>query len=108
VTPRGSFVLMAREFEETVHKIADRIGRGHVLLTERVRAGRRRAISVGPYRTATSTKRQYGLIVMPPPVGESDIRVYAGPDRAAREFVRLVGVAEAQHALVREARKRLG
>ena len=99
---------MAREFDETVREVADRIGSGHVLLSERVRAGRRRAISVGPYRTATSTKRQYGIIVTPPPAGESDIRVYAGPDRAAREFVRLVSVAEAQHALVREARKRLG
>jgi len=79
-----------------------------VLLSERIRAGRRRAISVGPYRTATSTKRQYGLIVTPPPAGESDLRVYTGPDRAAREFVRLVGVSEAQHALTREARKRLG
>jgi hypothetical protein len=99
---------MAREFDETVREIVDRISRGHVLLSERVRAGKRRAISVGPYRTATSTKRQYGLIVTPPPADQSDIRVWPGPDRAGREFVRLVGVAEAQHALVREARKRLG
>src|SRR5271168_2519321 len=96
---------MTREFEETVREIVERISDGHVLLTERVRAGRRRAISVGPYRTATATKRQYGLIVTPPPAGESDIRAYAGPDRAARAFVRLVGVAEAQSALSREARK---
>ncbi len=99
---------MARDFEETVREIVDRIRGGHVLLTERIRSGKRRAISVGPYRTATSTKRQYGLIVTPPPEGESDLRAYAGPDRAAREFVRLVGVAEARDALVREARKRLG
>jgi len=99
---------MAREFEEIVHKIVDRISRGYVLLTERIRSGRRRVISVGPYRTATSTKRQYGLIVTPPPAGESDLRVYAGADRAAREFVRIVGVPNARDALVREARKRLG
>lgn len=99
---------MARDFEEIVGKIADRIARGHVLLSERVRAGKRRSISVGPHRTATSTKRQYGMIVMPAPIGEPDLRAYAGPDRAAREFVRLVGVAEARDALAREARKRLG
>ena len=99
---------MAREFDETVRAVVDRIRHGYVLLSERVRAGRRRAISVGPYRTATSTKRQYGLIVTPPPADQNDLRVWPGADRAAREFVRLVGVAEAQDALVRESRKRLG
>lgn len=96
---------MAREFDEAVREVVDRIRHGY---SERIRAGRRRAISVGPYRTATSTKRQYGLIVTPPPADQSDIRVWPGADRAAREFVRLVGVAEAQHSLAREARKRLG
>jgi hypothetical protein len=99
---------MARDFEETVTKVADRIGHGQVILTERVRAGKRRSISVGPHRTATSTKRQYGMIVLPALPGESDIHVYSGASRAAREFVRLVGVDEAREALVREARKRLG
>jgi len=98
---------MAREFDEIVTKIAERISLGHVLLTERVRAGKRRSISVGPYRTATSTKRQYGLIVMPA-IGDSDLHTYPGANRAAREFVRLGGVAEARDALAREARKRLG
>lgn len=102
---RGSLDAMAREFEETVREIVDRISHGHVILTERVRAGHRRAISVGPYRTAASTKRQYGLIVTPPPAGESDLRAYGGADRAAREFLRLVGVAEARSAIAREARK---
>lgn len=99
---------MARDFEDTVTKVADRIARGHVLLSERVRAGKRRSISVGPHRTATAGKRQYGMIVMPAPTGEPDLRPYDGPNRAAREFVRLVGVDEARNALVREARKRLG
>ncbi len=99
---------MARDFEEVVSEVADRIGHGHVLLTERVRAGKRRSISVGPHRTATSTKRQYGMIVLPALPGESDIHVYSGANRAAREFVRLLGVAEARDALVREARKRHG
>ena len=103
---RDSLDAMAREFEETVREIVGRISGGHVLLTERVRAGKRRAISVGPYRTATS-KKQYGIIVTPPPAGEDDLRVYGGADRAAREFVRIVGVAEARDALAREARKRL-
>jgi len=98
---------MAREFEEIVTKVADRISRGHVILTERIRAGRRRSISVGPHRTATSTKRQYGMIVLPA-IGDSDLYTYPSANRAAREFVRLVGVAEARDALAREARKRLG
>lgn len=98
---------MAREFEETVRAIAERIGRGRVLLSERVRAGRRRAISVGPYRTATAPRR-WGVIVTPPPTGEHDLRVYGSPDRAAREFVRIVGVSEARDALARDARKQLG
>ena len=99
---------MARDFEETVKKIVNVIGKGHVILTERIRAGRRRAISVGPYRSATSPKRQYGIIITPPPDDVSDLRVYAGPDKAAREFVRFVGVDAARDAIVREARKRLG
>jgi hypothetical protein len=99
---------MPRDFEETVAKVADRIGQGHVLLSERVRSGKRRSISVGPHRTATSTRRQYGMIVLPALPGASDIYVYPTANRAAREFVRLVGVDEAQNALVRESRKRLG
>lgn len=102
---RDSLDAMAREFEETVKEIVDRISGGHVLLTERVRSGHRRAISVGPYRTATSTKRQYGLIVTPPPAGADDLHVYSSADRAAREFVRFVGVSEAKSTLTREARK---
>lgn len=102
-----TLVPMASDFEETVKKIVDVIGKGHVILTERIRAGRKRAISVGPYRTATS-KRQYGLIITPPPEDVSDLRVYGGPDKAAREFVRFVGVEAARDAIVRESRKRLG
>lgn len=99
---------MAREFEEIVTEVADRIGQGHVILTERVRAGKRRAISVGPYRTATSTRRQYGLIITPPPIDVSDLQVHSSANRAAREFVRFVGVAAAREDLTREARKHLG
>jgi hypothetical protein len=99
---------MASAFDETVSKVADRIGKGHVILTERIRAGKRRSISVGPHRTATSTKRQYGMIVLPALPEESDLHAYPSANRAAREFVRLVGVDEAQNALVRESRKRLG
>lgn len=99
---------MARKFDETVRRVADRIGRGHVILTERVRSGKRRNISVGPYRTATSTKRQYALCMLPAIHGEHDCKFYAGADRTAREFVRFVGVDDAQNALVREARKRGG
>jgi hypothetical protein len=42
---------MARKFEDTVTRVARRIGQGHVILTERVRAGKRRKISGGPYKT---------------------------------------------------------
>ena len=101
-------VLAMAKFDEAVTAVAERIGAGHVLLSERVREGKRRSISVGPHRTATSTKRQYGMIVLPALPGENDIYAWPGANRAAREFVRLVGVDEAQNALTREARKRLG
>jgi hypothetical protein len=98
---------MARKFDETVVKVRDRIQQGRVVLTERIRAGKRRAISVGPYRTATGP-RQYALCVLPALPGENDCTMTRGADRTAREFVRLVGVEEAQDALVRESRKRHG
>lgn len=96
---------MARKFDETAKKVADRIRQGRVILTERVRSGRRRQISVGPYRTATGP-RQYALCVLPALPDQNDCSYTKGPDRTAREFVRLVGVEEAQDALVRESRKR--
>ncbi len=99
---------MPRKFEEVVDRVARRIGQGRVLLSERVRAGRRRQISVGPYRTATSTKRQYAFCAFPALPGESDCKLYPGTNRAAREFVRFVGTEEAQDALVRESRKHGG
>jgi len=98
---------MARKFEETVRKVADRIGRGHVILTERVRTGKRRKISVGPYRTATGP-HQYALCVLPAISGHNDCTYSPGSNKTAREFVRLVGVDEAHNALVRESRKREG
>ena len=99
---------MARKFEEVVNRVAERIRQGHVILSERVRAGRRRQISVGPYRTATATKRQYALCALPALPGENDCKIYPGANRAAREFVRFVGVGEAEDALGRESRKRGG
>lgn len=99
---------MAHNFEEVVSRVALRIGQGHVILSERVRGGRRRQISVGPYRTAMSTKRQYALCVLPAPSGEDDCKFYPGANRAAREFVRFVGVDEAKDALSRESRKHGG
>jgi len=99
---------MARKFDETVTKVADRIRQGRVILTERVRAGRRRQISVGPYRSATSKKREYAFCALPAIPGENDCKIYTGADRTAREFVRFVGADEAQNALVRESRKRGG
>lgn len=98
---------MARKFDETVAKVAERIRQGHVILDERVRAGKRRNISVGPYRTATGP-RQYALCVVPAASGENDCTYTKGPDRTARNFVRMVGVENARDALVRESRKRHG
>lgn len=98
---------MARKFDETVAKVRERLQQGRVILTERVRAGRRRQISVGPYRTATGP-RQYALCVLPALPGQDDCRERKSADRTAREFVRLVGVDEARDALVRESRKRHG
>jgi hypothetical protein len=98
---------MARKFDDVVDRVAKRIEQGHVVLTERVRAGKRRQISVGPYKTATA-KRQYALCTLPAIYGENDCKLYPGPQRTAREFVRFVGVEEAQDALARESRKRNG
>jgi hypothetical protein len=96
------------KFDDVIKKITQRIREGRVLLSERVRAGRRRSISVGPYHTATSTKRSYALCVLPALPEMNDCMLHDGADRVAREFVRLVGVDEAQNALNRESRKRLG
>jgi hypothetical protein len=96
------------KFDDIVKKVTQRIREGRVLLSERIRAGRRRSISVGPYRTATSTKRSYAMCVLPALPEMSDCMMHDGADRVAREFVRLVGVDEAQSALNRESRKRLG
>jgi hypothetical protein len=95
---------MARKFDETVTKVADRIRQGRVILTERVRAGRRRQISVGPYRTATATN-QYALCTLPAIHGEHDCKETKSPKRVARDFVRLVGTENAIDALARESRK---
>ena len=48
------------------------------------------------------------MIILPAPIGEPDLRAYDGPNRAAREFVRFVGVAEARDSLAREARRHGG
>jgi len=96
------------QFDDVVTKVTQRIREGRILLSERIRAGRRRQISAGPYRTATTTKRSYALCVLPAMPDMNDCIVKDGADRIAREFVRLVGVAEAQDALNRESRKRLG
>jgi hypothetical protein len=96
---------MATAFEEVVRDVVERLRFGRVLLIELVRAGRRRAISLGTYRTATSTKRGFALCVLPAIAGGSECTYFDGPDRAAREFVRLAGVASAREALRREAQK---
>ena len=96
------------QFDDVVTKITQRIREGRVLLSERIRSGKRRSISVGPYRTSTSTKRSYALCVLPALPDMNDCMLHAGADRVAREFVRLVGVDEAQSALNRESRKRVG
>ena len=98
---------MARKFDDVVKKVAERIRGGRVVLTERIRGGKRRAISVGPYRAATGP-RQYALCALPALPGDDDCRFTKGPDRTAREFVRLVGVEDAHDALVRESRKHNG
>lgn len=95
------------KFDDVVTTVTQRIREGRVLLSERVRAGRQRSISVGPYRAATA-KRQYGLCVLPALPEMDDCIVHGNADRIAREFVRLVGAAEAQSALNRESRKRAG
>jgi hypothetical protein len=94
-------------FDDVVADVTRRIREGRVLLSERIRAGKQRSISVGPYRAAT-TKRQYGLCVLPALPEMDDCILHDSADRVAREFVRLVGVPEAQQALVRESRKRAG
>lgn len=99
------------QFDDVVTKVTQRIREGRILLSERIRAGRRRQISAGPYRTATAAtaaKRSYALCVLPAMPDMNDCIVKDGADRIAREFVRLVGAAEAQDALNRESRKRLG
>lgn len=95
------------KFDDVVADVTKRIREGRVLLSERIRAGKERSISVGPYRTATAT-RQYGLCVLPALPEMDDCIVHGSADRIAREFVRLVGTAEAQSALHRESRKRAG
>jgi hypothetical protein len=96
------------QFDDVVKKVTQRIREGRVLLSERIREGRRRSISVGPYRTATVTKRSYALCVLPALSTMHDCMQHDGADRVAREFVRLVGTNEAENALNRESRKRLG
>ena len=96
------------KFDDIVTKVTQRIREGRVLLSERIRAGQRRSISVGPHRTATSTKRSYALCVLPALPEMNDCMLHDGANRVAREFVRIVGVDEAQSALNRESRKRLG
>src|SRR5262245_26291194 len=96
------------KFDDVAADVTRRIREGRVMLSERVRAGRRRSISVGPYRTATSTRRQYALCVLPAMPEMDDCIMHGSADRIAREFVRLVGVPEAQSALNRESRKRAG
>lgn len=98
---------MSQKFDETVKKVAGRIREGRVVLTERVRAGKRRNISVGPYRQAVGPK-QFALCVLPAIPGQNDCTMTRSADKTAREFVRLVGVDEARDALVRESRKRHG
>lgn len=98
---------MPRKFDETVTKVVERIRQGRVILDERVRAGKRRNISVGPYKTATGP-REYALCTLPAVSGENDCTYSKGPHRVARDFVRLVGVENARDALVREGRKRHG
>lgn len=96
---------MPRKFDETVAKVRERIQRGHVVLDERVRAGKKRKISVGPYRYATGEK-VYAFCVLPALPGGVDCKDAKSADRTAREFVRFVGVENARDALVRESRKR--
>jgi hypothetical protein len=96
------------KFDDIVKKVTQRIREGRVLLSERIRAGQRRSISIGPYRTATSTKRAYAMCVLPALPEMNDCMMHDSADRVSREFVRLVGTDEAQNALNRESRKRLG
>ncbi len=104
----GVSSLGMAKFDDVVTKVTQRIREGRVLLSERLRAGKKRAISVGPYATATSTKRQYALCALPAMPDMNDCIFNSSADRIAREFVRLVGVDEAQNSLVRESRKRVG
>jgi len=96
---------MARDFEAIVDRVAQRIAHGSILLSERIRGGRRRQISLGPYRSAVGPK-EYAFCVLPAMPGAVDCRHARNPKNAAREFVRFVGKEEARNALVREAQKR--
>ncbi|MGE5732778.1 MAG: hypothetical protein ACM37U_12600 [Gemmatimonas sp.] len=95
------------KFDDVVADVTKRIREGRVLLSERIRAGKERSISVGPYRTAAAP-RQYAMCVLPALPEMDDCIVHGSADRVAREFVRLVGVAEARAAIARESRKRAG
>jgi hypothetical protein len=46
--------------------------------------------SIGPHRTATSTKRSYAMCVLPALPDMNDCMLHDGADRVSREFVRLV------------------
>lgn len=95
-------------FDESVKRVAESISKRRVLLSERIRAGRKRHISVGPYKTATNPKTQFALCILPALPGGSDCIIKSSANGAAREFVRLVGPEEARDSLRRESRKRNG
>lgn len=84
------------KFDDTVSAVRSLIASKRVLHAVCVREGRRRRISVGPYRTATG-ERLFALIVQPalPSWRGDDMAADSSSDQVARAFVRLVGTGAA-------------
>jgi hypothetical protein len=95
---------MARKFDDVVSRVRTRIEKGQIVLDERVRSGRKRQMSVGPYKSAAGP-REYAFCVLPALPGGTDCRISRSADKAAREFVRTIGTQNAEDALVRASRK---
>lgn len=86
------------KFDDVVRRVRTKIQAGRVIHSRRVREGRMRHVSVGPYRTAVGG-RTYALIVQPALPSWGDDIAVGTADRAARAFVRLVGTDAADDAL---------
>lgn len=87
------------KFDDVVKKIDQYISKGGIVLADKMKAGKLRKLSLGPYRKAVG-RSGFALCIT------NECVEHKSANRAAREFVRYMGTDRAHDAYVASRNRR--